>query len=304
MQTLADDGRDALWAVITERLDRPVPIEVAAVAETVRRRFGDALEGVLAYGSCLRDADPHDGLIDLYALVRDYRSAQLGGLSGLLNRILPPNVYYIEAEHAGRRLRAKVAVVSLEQFERKVSAFTSYFWARFAQPALIVEARNVEARRRITRALVTATETLLARARLLIEGSPDALRVWTAVLGASYRTELRSEDAERARRIVEHDLGYYEAVTRAVFRSLPVPAAHERRAERRAWLVRRIVGKALSTARLVKAAFTFDGGAEYLVWKIERHSGVSIELTPWQKRHPLLAAVTIAPRLYFRGGFR
>jgi hypothetical protein len=54
----------------------------------------------------------------------------------------------------------------------------------------------------------------------------------------------------------------------------------------------------------VKSAFTFEDGASYLMWKIERHSGVSFELTPWQKRHPILASGTLFWRIYRAGGFR
>src|SRR3546814_12011358 len=70
------------------------------------------------------------------------------------------------------------------------------------------------------------------------------------------------------------------------------------------WALRRVQGKLLSVARLCKAAFTFQGGAEYLLWKIERHSGVSIALTPWQRRHPLLASTVLFWRLYRPGAFR
>ena len=49
------------------------------------------------------------------------------------------------------------------------------------------------------------------------------------------------------------------------------------------------MGKELNIARLVKAAFTFEGAARYGLWKIERHTGVHIALTPWRERHPVLA---------------
>jgi hypothetical protein len=60
----------------------------------------------------------------------------------------------------------------------------------------------------------------------------------------------------------------------------------------------------LSVARLVKAAFTFQDGAQYLLWKIERHSGVTIEVTPWQRRHPVLASSVLFWKLYRKGAFR
>ena len=47
------------------------------------------------------------------------------------------------------------------------------------------------------------------------------------------------------------------------------------------WKKRRGQGKRLSVLRLIKAAFTFRGGADYLAWKIERHSGVEVKLTGW-----------------------
>jgi hypothetical protein len=71
-----------------------------------------------------------------------------------------------------------------------------------------------------------------------------------------------------------------------------------------AWIVRTVQGKLLSVLRLMKAAFTFQGGADYLIWKIERHSGVKIELTPAQRRHPIWAGLTTFWRLYRQGAFR
>ena len=70
------------------------------------------------------------------------------------------------------------------------------------------------------------------------------------------------------------------------------------------WKARRLRGKALSVLRLIKAAFTFQGGADYLAWKIERHSGVAVKLSAWQRRHPILASVWLMPKLYLKGAFR
>lgn len=69
-------------------------------------------------------------------------------------------------------------------------------------------------------------------------------------------------------------------------------------------MYRRLIGKPLNVMRLIKAAFTFQGGARYLAWKIERHSGVKVELTPWQERHPILASSVLFWRLYRKGAFR
>ena len=70
------------------------------------------------------------------------------------------------------------------------------------------------------------------------------------------------------------------------------------------WVRRRIEGKLLSVLRLAKASATYAGGAEYIACKINRHAGTNIELKPWQKRHPLLAAISLLPRLLRSGAIR
>ena len=60
-------------------------------------------------------------------------------------------------------------------------------------------------------------------------------------------------------------------------------------------------GKYLSVIRLAKASFTYAGGIDYLAWKINRHAGTAIQIKPWQRRWPLIGALTLLPRL-FRGG--
>jgi hypothetical protein len=115
-------------------------------------------------------------------------------------------------------------------------------------------------------------------------------------------------------------VGYYEQLTRAAMASVPfaveivdrgdglhyqaeIPARIRNR-NRLAWGLRNVQGKMLSILRLSKAFFTFEGGLEYIQWKIERHSGVKVEWTPRLKKHPLLAVVVLGWRLYRRGGFR
>ncbi|MCB2064228.1 MAG: hypothetical protein KDE25_12410, partial [Novosphingobium sp.] len=46
----------------------------------------------------------------------------------------------------------------------------------------------------------------------------------------------------------------------------------------------------LNLVRLVRAASTFEGASRYAAWKIERHTGVAVAITPWREKHPVLAA--------------
>ena len=70
------------------------------------------------------------------------------------------------------------------------------------------------------------------------------------------------------------------------------------------WARRRLEGKALSVLRLAKASATFAGGVDYIAWKINRHAGTQIAIKPWQRRWPLLAAISLLPRLLWSGAVR
>ena len=80
--------------------------------------------------------------------------------------------------------------------------------------------------------------------------------------------------------------------------------AWERCLSRLTWRLRFIQGKLLSALRLIKAMATFEGGVNYILWKIERHSGVTVDIEPRLRRRPLLAMWVLSWRLYRRGGFR
>ena len=56
--------------------------------------------------------------------------------------------------------------------------------------------------------------------------------------------------------------------------------------------------------RLAKASATFAGGVDYIAWKINRHAGTEIAIKPWQRRWPLLAAISLLPRLLRSGAVR
>jgi hypothetical protein len=153
-----------------------------------------------------------------------------------------------------------------------------------------------------------------------VEERFTARDLWHHGLLLSYRAELRSEKPDKLVHLVDAAPEYYEQVTRAAMVSVPfkveifaepdgflyhshIPNPIRYRSHF-AWTLRRLQGKVLSILRLSKAVFTFEGGVEYIQWKIERHSGVRVEWTPRLKRHPLLAVCILSWRLYRKGGFR
>ena len=309
-----------LVKAVSEELAQPVGAEIETLAKALEEAHRDSFRGLLFYGSCLRDETLEDRIADFYLLVDSYRGFHRGAVAAAANAILPPSVFYFETPGDGSTLRAKVAVISLRDLARGCGSrsFLSYLWGRFAQPVRLLRPRDPQDERRVANAVASAVVTLSRRGLPLMSARFTATELWQRALKESYRTELRAERANRAGEIVDADRERYERLTRAVVEGRALPGARRRgdggfehapswRSEigcKFGWALRRVLGKLLHVLRLVKSAFTFDNGLDYLLWKIERHSGVGIEPTPWQRRHPLLAAPSLAWRLYRRGAFR
>lgn len=305
--------RHHLVEFLAAEAERPISAEIEGAAHALAARYGAAVSAILFYGSCRRTGRYQDGIVDLYLLVESYRAVHRNPILAAANRLLPPNVSYAEIPAGSEVVRFKYGIVALNDFARRAKPGTLHpaIWGRFAQPVSLLWARDGETRNKVLSALADAARTLLSETQPLMPARFTAQAIWSRALAESYRTELRAERAGVGERIYQADAAHYDAVAERVlsrdpeellFRNPFGPEARER-AERR-WRLRRRIGKPLSLARLVKSAFTFQGGADYILWKIERHSGVRVPASPWQRRHPLLSGPVLAWRLYRKGGFR
>ena len=300
---------------------------LAALLAQLHARHQGAICCTLLYGSCLRSGDLYDGLLDLYLICDNYRAAYRRPLLAGFNWLLPPNVFYAEQPSvdkaaSGKTLRSKVTVISLRDFQRGCSPawFESYIWGRFAQPTHILYARNQQLRGQIEAALTDAAHTLLQNALPVLPAEGSLITLWEQSLGLSYATELRTERSGQARKLAVSSRDFYAALTRHHLAHFDFAFAlyeqdgelHYRsqigRARRRvakvAWAMRRSQGKLLSVLRLVKALFTFEGGLDYIAWKLERHTGEKILIPDKVRRAPLIHLWGFFWDLYRRGIFK
>jgi hypothetical protein len=157
----------------------------------------------------------------------------------------------------------------------------------------------------VAESVARAAPTLLGYAMPMLApaGRPDPLDLWREGFALTYASELRAERGNRPASIVDADPERYRRFAEA---ALPVAAGRAASAAdgRRRWRRFRRRGKAMTIARLIKASATYAGGIDYLAWKINRHSGADIVVQPWQRRWPLVAALTLLPRLLKRGAIR
>lgn len=283
----------ALAARVSAALDRPIAPPVAAFAEQLGREAG--AEAVLFYGSNLRTGSL-DGVLDFYVL-----------LPGERERGLWPRVSYHERTHEGTVLRAKAATMSLATFGAAARGETldTTIWARFVQPSGLAWLRDASVRASIERALASAAVTA-ARLAVAVGPAKGAEEdFWRALFRATYRAEFRVEAAGREDSILAANRGHFDGLLPEALEEAGIACRAEgstieprldpaaRQSILRWWRARRRLGKPLNVARLARAATTFEGGMRYVAWKVERHTGLPVRITPLRERLPLLAVPSV-----------
>lgn len=307
---------DTLRNLVVTEIACPVPPEVSGFAELLATHGGETTRAVLFYGSALRTGDL-DGVLDFYVVVDSFQKWHGKAVAAAANWLVPPTVEFWQHQHEGSTLRAKVAVVSREQFLRlnRAESLDTTVWARFAQPSALVWVRDSEARDAMVEAVAQAIVTAARWAAVFGPAQGIAEDYWRAVFRQTFGAELRVEKRDRADEIVAFARDRYKRLLPLAWSEaglafqegqdgVLIPAPAEKGSTLRAWRLRRLVGKPLNLLRLAKASFSFDGGVDYILWKIERHTRVSVTLTPWQRRHPILASPVLVWRLWRDGVVR
>ncbi|MGB3796258.1 MAG: hypothetical protein WA957_08135 [Alteraurantiacibacter sp.] len=256
--------------------------------------------GVLFYGSNLRTG-LREGVLDFYILTDG--DAETG---------LWPTVSYREWEYEGETLRAKIATMTLHKFTEAARGETidTTIWARFVQPSALVWCRDEAARLNIAAAIEAAAITA---ARLAAAAGPPSGQeedYWRALFRHTYRAEFRVEKPGREDSILSLNPDHFTGLLPDALAAGGIAYGNDNGmltprisvAERKrilAWWERcRRMGKPLNIARLARATRTFDGAARYAAWKVERHTGEKIEITPFREKHPILFSPAIAFKLW------
>ena len=280
-------------------LARPVIAPVRAFAKKLGEEAG-AL-AVLFYGSNLRTGSL-EGVLDFYIL-----------REGEAEKGIWPRVSYHEWRWPGDAitpaavLRAKVATMTLATFHQAADGalMDTTIWARFVQPSVIAWQRSDADEANVRDAIAAAAMTA---ARLAVALGPDqgpAESYWRALFQATYRAEFRVEKAGRVESILAADPEHYRGLLPIALEANGIACLQDgdildpqmdpgtRKAVMRWWRRRQRLGKSYNLVRLIKASTTFEGAARYAAWKVERHTGIPVKLTPWRERHPVLAAPAV-----------
>ena len=321
------ENLESLRAHVATELRTPVAPRIEWLANQLAAIHGKTVLGVLFYGSCLRK-DTDDGVLDFWVVVDDYRAAYSKRWHSAINRIAPPNVFYVEVEREGRTLRTKYGVIDRRAFKKGTSfgAWHPYVWARFAQPARVLACRDDASFTFFTESVANAVVTMVGRLVCVLPARGDILRFslaafWQEAFRRTYDSERRPEaddhirgfyavDAERYDLVAGHALqhlvsvGLFEEATPHP-RSFQVKISERnQRRLRLRWRLMRVYARFVGLLRLAKTAITFGDWVPYVLWKLERHTGRRIELSERQRKHPLIFAWPIIIPLLLRRNLR
>ena len=282
----------ALQQRIDTQLGAPVDTAVRDFACTLAQSAG-AL-AVLFYGSNLRTGSL-EGVLDFYVLLPGDSADEPA---------IWPRVSYHERETDAGTLRAKVATMRLATFADAASGKLkdTTIWARFVQPSALVWQGDAAAKTRVEQAIASAAVTAARLAAALGPDEGATQDYWRALFQATYKAEFRVEKPGRENDILRVNAEHFDGLLPLALaagaiaydqvdeRLVPHLEPREKSEILGWWKRRQRLGKLINFARLLKASATFEGAARYAAWKIERHTGMPVAITPFRERYPLLAA--------------
>lgn len=304
------------------------PGSIEELAARLREAGGSGLAAVLAYGSRLVAAAPdRHSAYDLVVVVDDYRgfyralhasghTARSVTFLTTVSRLLAPTVIAFRPAPPDGPL-AKCVVLSRADFERELGPHRRdhFCLGRAMQRISVVHTRD-EASAAWIRARVAEARDLVPALTLPFLNGPFTVdRFCRRMLEVSYAGEIRPERPGRVHTVYEAQREVLRAMYTPILEGRVDSGLLERdngeyRPARPSGALARLrwrayfgFSKTRATARWIKHMLTFDGWFPYIVRKIERRTGMTVEITPLERRFPFPFLLPKALRiLRSRGG--
>lgn len=285
--------------------------ELAAFLASV---CGDTTVALVHYGSHAQQSDARpESAHDFFVIVDRYRDAYRSLVShgvarfrprvaSTLNHVLAPNVIRVTVPGVTPALEAKCAVYSWSDFRLAASVHAKDHFAlgRLFQHVQIAWTRDQGSRDRISDVLVGARIATFAWGRSFLPRQFDVDAYCRTLLETSFAAEIRPEEKERVDMLLaaqrETLIPVYSEVLNQLVQqrilarngkvyTMVVPVGKWAKF-RAAMYFRR--SKVRATVRWLKYIALYDDWLEYILKKIARRSGVSVELTERERRWPLI----------------
>ncbi|HEU4365356.1 MAG TPA: hypothetical protein VFT13_07805 [Candidatus Krumholzibacteria bacterium] len=290
-----------------------IPPEVRDIVDLLGEACGRNLVGVVFFGSRLLGTSPGEGsAADLFVVVENYLrfyesigsrlpTSRHSGIMAALNRVLPPNIIYLN-DPGGLRAGAKCFIVTEGDLAHGLSpdAKDHFFRGRLSQRVHIVHARSGKDRIAMERRIEAARYLTLDWVPMFLGETFGVMEYCQRMMEVSYAGEIRPEARSRVAEVFGAQSSFFRLAYDRVLQEavqegdLAAEGDRYRLAKRPSWRQRWRVGhffrrsKFRATMRWFKYMLTFDDWLDYIVRKIERRSGVRIELSKSERRFPII----------------
>ena len=287
--------------------------EALELAERLVADTGTSVRAVLLYGSRLHKTQPdRHSALDFVVIIDDYRPfyqrlSQAGelhrpvGLMTALARVLTPNVIAY-APDEGRDGLAKCLIVTKGDFARALGPNPPdhFILGRMLQRVGEVWAAEPEEVAWVREQVAGAHLRVLEWLSPYLEGPVDASGLGLRIMEVCYQGELRPESRGRAAAMFEAQAAHFVEVLEPALRTAQADGSMledeglYRLAEEvpprsvRRWRRHFRRSKVRSTSRWLKHMMTFANWLPYVVRKVERHTGRTIQLTTLERKLPLI----------------
>ncbi len=275
----------------------------------VRKLHPEAARAIVGYGSWYTPGlRKPNSFPDLYLIVDAYEQCHDNALHARMNRMLPPNVYFLWGDDEGHRVvRGKYNVISASDLERECSPELRdvYNAGRLTKRLWIAWARDEPTRAWLVARLVQAHCTLTPMVLGLLPERFVRDDFSLELLGLSYRAEPRLEGWEHVREIHAAHAAYYRelhGILLDAFRHSTnlreVSARNYRKLPHLKWpelarMARRMIRRSRRRGylRWPRIILTEANLVDLAANEAERKAGVHIRITPKLRRHPFIYGI-------------
>lgn len=269
--------------------------ELQPYIKRVCELVGPRVLAVVAYGSALSQVTKSStSLPDFFVIVEDYASFYSLKFHAFLNSFLPPNIYHFTMPDQDET--TKYCVVSLSRLQREVTLPSDmYLVGRFSKKMAIAWQREetfVETLSKVQeRAILTVARKTLAL-------MPPTFTLESFILKAlslSYLGDVRVEASNKIQKLYDADRGFYQTCFSQALSTLPCKTEgteiYVRTCSSSANTIDAtwvrfflFVSRVRARLRWPKSMFTASDWLEYVIKKIERTQGITIDLTAREKK--------------------
>ncbi len=256
---------------------------------------------ILAYGSCLSQVTKTEtSAPDFFVLVDRYKTFYSSWLHRGLNHILPPNIYHFTIN----KHTAKYNVISIPALNKHTSknAKDSYLVGRFSKRMALLFSKDDRTEDEVVMAQARAMRTAAKRTYPLLPKFFSLQDFAKASIRLSYLGDVRVEANDKIDRIFTAEKEFYEQAYETILEEMKeapfylqsgqTPQTYEKVSKGFSdavdrWKTKLFLSRSRLRAQLrwPKGIFTVDNWIDYLIHKIERTKGITIELTPKQRKY-------------------